>query len=66
MQDDDRKFYRRTELAKRYGVASYTILRWANDPSNAFPASVKLGPGTTVWAKEAIDQFERQQLGVPD
>ena len=64
--DADREWFRRTDLARRYGVAPITILRWANDPQNDFPEPVKLAPGTTVWPKARIEQFEQRRIGLTD
>ena len=67
MHDDaDQQWLRRSEVARRFGVAPITILRWANDPKHDFPAPVNLAPGTTAWAKSQIEQFERRRLGLPD
>ena len=59
------KFIRIRELAStskrpgRWPVSAATIWRWA--ASGALPAPVRLGPGTTAWPIEAIEQFEAEQ-----
>ena len=48
-------------VAQRYGVDRATIWRWANDPRYAylkFPKPQKIGPNTTRWDDERLDQHD--------
>ena len=56
-------------VAKRYGVDRATIWRWANDPRYAylkFPRPFALGPNTTRWDDDRLDQFDAERLAVSE
>jgi len=63
---DEKKWLRRNDLARRFGVAPITILRWANDPNHSFPPATNLSAGLTAWPKDAVEEFERRCLGLAD
>jgi hypothetical protein len=49
------------ERRGRYPVNPGTIWRWVK--AGRFPAPVKLGPQTTAWPVEVLDQWDAQQQG---
>ena len=60
--DNERRWLRKADLQRRYGVEGSTIIRWANDPRNGFPQPVKLGTGTTAWAASEIEEYDREMI----
>ncbi len=51
-------------VAKRYSVDRATVWRWAKDPRYAdlnFPPPVKIGPHTTRWSDDQLDQFDAER-----
>lgn len=52
------KYLRLPTLCERLGISKSTVWRWSGDPDNAFPKPIKLGPGTTVWKVEEIEEWE--------
>ena len=47
------------DLAARYGVARPTIWRWA--ATQILPAPIKIGPSTTRWKLDEIEQYEAER-----
>ncbi len=50
-------------VARRYGVDRATIWRWANAPNYrhlGFPQPLKVGPNTTRWADDELDQYDER------
>ena len=48
---------RKKEAADRVGVCSRTLERW--ERLGLFPARVKLGPNTTGWTEEDLEEWLR-------
>ena len=51
-------------VARRYGIDRATVWRWANDPRYAdlnFPPPVKIGPHTTRWSDDQLDQYDAER-----
>ena len=44
------------QVADRLGVSTYSIYRWKRH--GAFPAAVRLGPGSTRWRLADIETWE--------
>ena len=61
----NKRFIRIGELASRSDregllpVSSSTVWRWVK--LGKFPAPIRLGPGTTAWPMEAVEQFLRDR-----
>lgn len=61
-----RTYSRASDLASvpgrkgRYPISVATLWRWV--AQGKFPAPVRLSPGVTAWASDAVEAWERQQL----
>ncbi|WP_271893364.1 helix-turn-helix transcriptional regulator [Candidatus Phyllobacterium onerii] len=53
---------RLADLTERYGCSPSTIWRWSKTRP-AFKA-IKIGPNTTVFSLQAIEEFEAQQMEI--
>ena len=56
------RLLRKREAAERLGVCVRTLERW--ERLGKFPARVKLGPNTTGWTEEDIDEWLRSRARV--
>jgi predicted DNA-binding transcriptional regulator AlpA len=52
-----RRYLKRAEVAKRYGVSTSTIKRW--EAAGVLPRSVRPGGGAAVYLLSAIEAWER-------
>ena len=62
-------FSRVKTVAARYDNTVSTIWRWTNEPRFAylkFPKPIKIGPNTTVFADEELDEYDRRRLAERD
>lgn len=48
------------EVGRRYSVSVATIWRWT--AKNEFPQPVKIGRGSTRWALESLQAFEKGRI----
>jgi predicted DNA-binding transcriptional regulator AlpA len=52
-----RRILRRRNAADRAGLSVGHMMRRANDPEDAFPAPVKIGPKATGFVEDELDVF---------
>ena len=52
----EQPFYSDKDLAKRWNVSRVSVWRWCDLGKLAKP--VKIGPNTSRWTREAVEQFE--------
>ncbi len=64
-----RKFLRGSAVADRYDTTASTIWRWSREARFAhldFPKPIKLGPNTTAWAVDELDQWDAERVAKRD
>ncbi len=62
-------FLRVGRVAARYDTTASTIWRWSREPRFKklnFPKPIKIGPNTTVWADEELDNYDQERLAERD
>ena len=47
------------QISKKYGVHRTTLWRWVKNGN--FPKPVKLSPGCTRWAEDALKEWESKK-----
>jgi predicted DNA-binding transcriptional regulator AlpA len=45
------------ELVELIGISTASITRWAQDPENAFPSAIKIGPNRVAWTEYSISNW---------
>jgi predicted DNA-binding transcriptional regulator AlpA len=64
-----KKFLRVGAVALRYDTSTSTIWRWSHEERFAhlnFPKPIPLGPNTTAWAVDELDQWDAERVAKRD
>ena len=59
------QFLRVNAVAHRYDTTASTIWRWSREARFAhlnFPKPIPLGPNTTAWAVDELDQWDAERV----